>query len=470
MSSVAESLLAQKEFVKLTAHFASSLKSSCDIILFKTYLEFITKQNKPINMFEVYEFTFKKLKHHWDMYEFINEYIDLVQKDVKISDDDKIDKIRKTYKMFFNSPMRNFAQLWKDYETYETQLNKATAKKIISDILPQYQKTYRLYLLYKNILNYDNIYVQDLLTMDNFYGVLEIEEKNVPNYDSAIFLERFDFIFRFFAEKLNNDEVYFFWSEFLLKNNLINEAVDVCKRGIQNIKNNFFMICYSSMISGEDFFKELIVEQFKDKIDIQNNRTDLILINYLSFLYKTKGIEVFRNCFKQFIEKEIGPFVFSFVADLEYFATQKKEIPFRIYIKALQKYPENINLQKEFIKFLLKIGDLVNSRAFFEKFIKTKGLCLLMMEHEIKYGNISKFREINALECVNDEQFDDKHIYNGKEGQYKRCKSMFELYDLKYYTKNFIEIFIENINEVATECFIFKNNCVIELLTKCEIK
>lgn len=470
MSSIAESLFDQKDYHKLKLHFESHLKISCDIRLFKTYLKYINMQSQQINLYEVYEFIFKRMKFHWDIYPFISQYISILNKDTNVSESDKISKIRAIYHKFLTMPMESFSQLWKEYEAFEINLNKTTAKKIIADVLPLYQKAFRLYSLYKNIINKNAEYFQDRITMDVFYNILEIEEKNIPDYDKNTFLERIDFVYSFFAEKYGREEIYFCWSEFFNKNYKEETTVqNICKKGLEALPNNLFFICYASLVSKNNFYTTIIEDLNKNLETMQNEKNDLLLINYLSFEYKINGIEAFRAVFRRYIETEIGPHVFVFVANLEFYILQNKDIPFRIFMKALQKYTNNLFLQESFIVFLLRTNDLINARAFFEKFEKTEVLCSKMMEYEMLFGSVEKYRDLLALKPIKLDKPQENKFYDGKEGNYLSFKNSIQFYGLKFDQKSIIEEFLDRIKTVETNCFKFDNSCIVQILQRLEI-
>ncbi|KAM0678965.1 Cleavage stimulation factor subunit 3 [Binucleata daphniae] len=497
MSNIAETLFEQKDFHKLKLYFESNLKISCDIRLFKTYLKYINNvqshvQSQQINLYEVYEFIFKRMRFHWDIYPFINQYINILNNDANVSESDKICKTRGLYHKFLSTPMLNFSQLWKDYENFENSLNRTTAKKIISDILPFYQKAFRLYSVYKDILNISKEYFQDRLTMDVFYNLMEVEERNIPDYDKNTLLERIDFIYSFYAEKYSNEEIYFCWSEYFSKQtkvvenqmqnntNKYNNATvqDICRKGINAMPNNLFFICYASLTSKTNFFTETFANKTSNLIDelennlesMQNEKSDLILINYLSFEYKTNGIDAFRSVFKRYIEKEIGPHVFVYVANIEYYTLQNKEIPFRIYMKALQKYTNSLFLQESFIDFLLKTNDLMNARAFFDKFTKTESVCKKMMEYEMMFGSIDKYRDLISIVPVKTDNIaEPQKVYKGKEKEYMSFKNSIQFYGLRFDQKSIIEDFLNKIREVEVNCLKFDNACVVQILQRLEL-
>lgn len=449
MSSLAEKLFTNKDYRKLELHFSSSLKHSTDISLFKIYLKYIKAQQKEVNYIQVYDFILKKLHHHWDVFYFVKEYTKFL-KSAPISEDDKIEKTRNIYHSLFLTPMINFKQLWKDYETFEMELNKTTAAKIIAEILPIYQKTFRLYLLYKNMYDFECESIQDNFTFDDFYDIVEIEERNPAGYPNEHLIARLDFIYRFFCEKFEREETYFLWSEFLIKSDKNKEACDLIRKGIERVENNLFLSCYYALIMDENIYEDLIKKVISpsESITLQNSNVDLILINYLSFELKKHGLEKFRSIFKKYLTQEIGPDVFTFVAMTEYFLNQDKEITFKIYTRALQKYPTHLQLQEEFVKFLLEIGDIINARAFFEKFAKTERMVDMVLFYEAKYGNLQDFRNLLQFEALKRPKDVDIIPVRGKEMYYTQFKRNLEFYNLKFGNQDTLSSFMEKINAI----------------------
>lgn len=472
MSSLAEKLFSTKDFRKLEIHFSNSLKNSTDISLFKVYLKYIKSQHNEVNLIPVYDFILKKLSHHWDIFYFIKPYIAFLRS-AQISEDDRIEKMRSIFHASFLTPMVNFKSLWKEYETFEMDLNRTTGAKMISEVMPIYQKTSRLYLLYKNMYDYENECFQDKLSFDDYYEILEIEERNPAGYAKDHFVSRLQFLYGFFCERFEREETYFLWSEFLIKADRNKEAIDLIKTGMEKLEGNLFLSCYYALISDLNIYEDLIKKIISpsDSITAQNQNVDIILINYLSFELKKYGLEKFRSILKKYLTQEIGPGVFIFAAKTEFFFNQDKNITFRIYSKAIQKYPDHLPLQEEFIKFLLTIGDIINARAFYEKFTKTEDLTNLILFYESKYGNIADFRNTLQVDPVKGCNETYLGCFKRREMFYVQFKRNLEFYDLKFGNKDVLSLFVDCINSVKGLRYpSYDKSIVIDLLRRIKIE
>lgn len=462
MSSLAELLFINKEYRKLELHFSTSLKNSTDISLFKLYFKYIKQQNKEVDLSQVYDFILKKLTHHWDIFYLVMDYVRYL-KAAHIPEDDKITKIRSVFHSMFLAPMTNFKILWKEYENFEMDLNKTTAVKIIGEVSVVYQKTYRLYLLYKNMFDYDMENIQDHFTFDDFYEIVEMEERNIPGYPKELLTERLHFMYAFFCEKFEREETYFLMSEFLIGVNKLNDACELIKKGIDKVEKSMFLSFYYALIADVNIYEDLIKKIIEpaESITLQNCNVDLILINLLTFELKVSGLEKFRAVFKKYLLQEIGPNVYIYVAMTEYFLHNDKAIPFKIYTKALQKYPKCLRLQEQFIRFLLQIGDMVNARAFFENFTKTDNLISMMLFHEMKYGNISDFRNLLTHEPVKKYSETNAVCLNAKEMYFVQFKKNLEFFELKFGNQDVLSSFLDVINSVKGVKYLNINNQVL---------
>lgn len=471
MSTTAEILFNSKEYHKLELLFSSQLKTSTDFNLYKTYLKY-TKQNQhSVNLFDVYDFIFKKLKHHWDIYFFIDNFIDFIRNS-SLSDEEKVEKMRKIFHAFFLIPMHSFKELWMEYEGFENDLNKMTAKKVISDILPYYQKTHRLYTLYASNYDYEGPCVQDKFVFEDFYDIVEMEEKNIPVYSSEFLFERMTFIYRFFCQKFQREEAFFLYSEYLIKNNKISEAKEVVKNGIKECENSLFLYCYYGSVFDDHLFEEALSNLMPNDALLveQNDQIDLLIINYLACMLRNKGLDEFRNVLKIYMSQEIGPGVFIYAAQAEHFTLQNKDLPFRIFTKALQKYPNSTILQKEFLQFLLNTGDIINARAFYDQFAKTTEIDDFMIEFERKFGNYENIRKIEETYTPSKTKAKPQVKRKNLERKYMSFKDSYEYYNLTFHVDDVLTPFVESLKVVNEFKYLkWDKDILIDLLKSIKI-
>lgn len=466
MSTTAETLLHNKEYHKLELLFFSTLKTSTDFNLYKTYLKYIKQNQHNVNLFDVYDFIFKKLKHHWDVYYFIDDFIDYIRSS-SLNDEEKVEKMRKIFHSFFFIPMYSFKELWIEYEGFENDLNKMTAKKVISDIQPYYQKTHRLYTLYASKYDYVGPCVQDKFIFEDFFDIIEMEEQNIPAYSNEFLFERMNFIYKFFSQKFKREETFFLYSEYLVQNGKVDEAKEVVKNGIKDCEDSLFLYCYYGSVFDDNLYNEALSKLLdgSDIITEQNDLVDLVVINYLASVLRKKGLEEFRITLKTYINQEIGPCVFIYAAQAEHFSIQSKDLPFRIFTKALQKYPKHTVLQYEFIAFLLQTGDLINARAFYEQFERSAKIDELMIDAESKFGNYDNFRKMVDNFSSNTTQKDINPITKPSERRYLIFKNSFEIYNLTFEVDNILAPFIDSLKGVKKFAYLqWNKDALIEML------
>ncbi|KIP07568.1 hypothetical protein PHLGIDRAFT_105533 [Phlebiopsis gigantea 11061_1 CR5-6] len=121
--------------------FKRFLKTSPFVELWKHYLRYVQQMNpSPATKDTVrkaYEFALTHIGHDKDSSPIWTEYIQLLkQADAATTWDEsqKMDAVRKAYQRAIQIPMDNVKRLWEDYQEFENNLNKITAKKFISDL------------------------------------------------------------------------------------------------------------------------------------------------------------------------------------------------------------------------------------------------------------------------------------------------------------------------------------------------
>ncbi|WVR05236.1 hypothetical protein IAU60_002248 [Kwoniella sp. DSM 27419] len=151
--------LALSNFPQVETLFASALKgpsggitAAADVSIWKAYLHYIRRQN-PINdsapnaetvratVTKAYEFALKECGFDRESGEIWDEYIRFVADTPSKNQWEtqaQQDTLRKLYTRAVCIPLNNLEALWKSYDTFESAVNKATAKKFLAERSPAY--------------------------------------------------------------------------------------------------------------------------------------------------------------------------------------------------------------------------------------------------------------------------------------------------------------------------------------------
>lgn len=125
-----------------------------------------------------YEFALNHVGQDKDAGEIWNDYIQFLKAGDASStweEQQKMDALRKAYHRAVQIPLDNVERLWSELETFETNLNKITAKKFMSDLSPAHMQARAVLRQLSNHLNalYPGSSSQDLFL------------PSVPKFDAA---------------------------------------------------------------------------------------------------------------------------------------------------------------------------------------------------------------------------------------------------------------------------------------------
>ncbi|KAF7683897.1 Cleavage stimulation factor subunit 77 [Astathelohania contejeani] len=434
ITSQASDLLSQGNKTELENYLKMYLKKSYDIELWRIYVQYIREYQEE-KLLDAYEYTLSRFGYHWEAYPLYQAYIDAL-----LARDDT-GRARNVFQRGLAVPMAGLPQLWKEYESFELELNKALGKKQISDYESVYQEALRNYnKLQQNISPGDHTLT---LTLENFYFLVDFES---THKDKA----RKEMIFRYLLSQFpKSEEIYFCYCEYLVSSGMHEQAAVVINDAISNFNSPFLLFYYST------FAFEPIDVLFQEMITNENRgcHKDLVVINYLNYKLKFGGVEEFRKLFIS-LHKNSGPNVFIYVANAEYRITGSPKIAFNIFNRGLSIHPDNKFLYTEFLHFFIQIGDKINIQALFDRIEKTSESWDNMIEYEYRYGDNTRFRKlIEEREWIAEkEKLVPKYEIDIESAAYKRYKAYvkaFEFKNLRIERDSVLMNFISELPEVT---------------------
>lgn len=372
-----------KDFNTLEEVFRKYLVGSCDIRIWKMYLNYVTNYKRLRNR-EVYEFVIKNIGHHWESTEIYRDYIEYLLRGEDTTD--KLDNIRGLYMRMLRIPLSNLMDVYTSYEEFESEFNKPNARRLLTEITPIYQNSYKVYNNSIGLINNPSI--------ENCACCIDLERQNPLNLDEKNYLERLDFIYRYFISVFyKNEEPVYFYVDHLVSLMNLERAREVLERSLSNTTSVFLKIYYCKLLGmksqdhtnpGKQCFLELLNKQYDDAI----------AVNLLNYVLKSEGLEAFRRMFiKLKLTNKIGPTVYRYVAETEFYTGNNRKIAYDIFTMGLEVFPD-ATLQESFLHFLLSVGDEDNAKALFKKSLKTAKMWDTMIEYEYLYGGDVQYKEL----------------------------------------------------------------------------
>ncbi|KAF8650367.1 hypothetical protein AX16_005263 [Volvariella volvacea WC 439] len=127
--------------------FKKFLRTSPSVDLWRFYLTYVRRLNTgPATRDTVrksYEFALNHVGQDKDSGEIWNEYIQFIKTGETNGiweEQQKMDALRKVYQRAVQIPLDIVERLWQEYETFETNLNRTTAKKFMADLSPAHMQ------------------------------------------------------------------------------------------------------------------------------------------------------------------------------------------------------------------------------------------------------------------------------------------------------------------------------------------
>lgn len=417
--------------------FSKFLKKSYDSRFWNLYVEYVNKvSTKKVNLIDVYAFVVNHFDCSYISYDYVSGYIrELINSD---EDNSNVELIRKTYHKAM-VPMHNLGLLWNEYEKWEIKLNKLTAKTFIDQIQPIYNLSFNTY---QRLLPF--------IETNQFFKIFDIELENPLKLQKKNFDLRLNFLFNFYINKFPTSSPLLFLYSFYLK--------DFAKEALMKDSPNRDTIPTEKIATLSPFlsiwYSFLYNKDFFNFNDIRNQ--DLILINFLNWTLKNEGIETFRRKFSERKDKA-SSYVFIYVAKAEFYQGGDKEACYQIFTEAFEKFKDDSQVNEQFFKLFLSIGDDDNIRRLFKKLLKTEVMWDLMIDYEFLYGDLESYHtllvqkqtELNNKEVLPPAPIQLLKIKNkGTQGVYESTFKSFGFLDLQINTNDIISDFISKLPEL----------------------
>ncbi|KAF8631737.1 hypothetical protein AX15_002220 [Amanita polypyramis BW_CC] len=268
----------QSTFSEAEELFKKFLRTSPCVDLWRFYLTYVRRLNTSPATRDVvrksYEFALQHVGQDKDSGQIWSDYIQFIrlgEATTTWEEQQKMDALRKVYHRAVQIPLDNVEQLWHDLETFETNLNKITAKKFMSDLSPghmQARTTLRQLINHVSTLypaSFNNSYpplpdgsntdvflppppsfdLTERALVGKWKAYLKWEENNpleIEEKDRAVFINRIQAVYRKAVIRMRwYSEIWFMaytWTNSIGRHD---EALSILKAGMEANPTSFLL-------------------------------------------------------------------------------------------------------------------------------------------------------------------------------------------------------------------------------------
>ncbi|BGO88812.1 hypothetical protein NBRC10512_002167 [Rhodotorula toruloides] len=251
--------LSHNLFERVEAIFGRCCLNSTSVDLWRFYLDYIRRVN-PIDPANIdaaktaravigaaFEFALSHVGHDRRAGEIWSEYIAFLREAPtrgNWEDQQKMDSLRKAFQRALQAPVNNVEAIWQDYNAFENNLSKMTAKKFIAELSPAYmtaRKTLRELRaqhdhLYTPVLPHRPSWTsaEDRDALDGWKAYLAYEETNpLEIEDQGQLAQRVAFAYRKAIANLRfYPEVWYLAASYNLKSGRVDDARKQLRDGL----------------------------------------------------------------------------------------------------------------------------------------------------------------------------------------------------------------------------------------------
>ncbi|KAH9811625.1 hypothetical protein DFH28DRAFT_1084886 [Melampsora americana] len=292
--------LGHGHFPEVEQIFSHCLRSSVSVELWAFYLNYIRRVN-PVEgdkaaasrtiIISAYEFSLNHIGIDRESGSIWIDYISILKAGEASGtwqEQQKMDSLRKVYQRAVCIPLNNIEQLWKDYDAFENQMSKMTAKKFLADKSAQYMAARAALRDMKTLT--DNLLrpkvpvkpnwkrIEDHRSLEQWKTYLQWEEKNpLELTDKAALNARIQYAYRQAAMHMRfYCEIWYLFGHHLRKMEKTEEALLTLHSGLT--ANSTSMVLTYAIVEIQETLKNYSVctEAFKALIDHYHSEIDEI--------------------------------------------------------------------------------------------------------------------------------------------------------------------------------------------------
>jgi len=424
-----------KHFDAVEKLFQRCLIKVLHMDLWKTYLSYVKETKQTLSSFrekmvQAYEFALEKIGHDYSSYPIWCEYINFLKAGEAAgayAENQKISQIRKVYSRAVLTPIYNIELLWKEYQQFETSINKMLAEKLIHEKTREYQIARKATKDCETATNGLNRSLPATPPTGSPYEHNQKEtwkkyvawEKTNPLKadDQNVVVKRVMFAFEQCLLCYGfHPDVWYEAAAFLEDKSrelmergdmqggqkLAEEAVALYERcTASHLKANCLLhFAYADFEESRKRYQK--VHAIYEKLLREDINPTLVYCQYMRFSRRAEGVKECREVFRKARNDTRSQYhVFVCAALIEHYCNKDPKVATNIFELGLKKYADLPEFVLKYVEYKIAQNEDNNTRVLFERLLslitKEKSTPILgrYMEFESQYGDLSSILKID---------------------------------------------------------------------------
>ncbi|XP_043289608.1 protein suppressor of forked isoform X2 [Venturia canescens] len=404
-----EQEMKMRNFEKVEKLFQRCLMKILNIELWKLYLSYVKETKASLatykeKMAQAYDFALDKIGMDIHSYSIWNDYVTFLKSVEAVgsyAENQKISAVRKVYQRGVINPMINMEQLWKDYMTFEQNINPIIAEKMAIERSRDYMNARRVAKELEAVTRGLNRSAPSVPPTGHAEEIKQVElwkkyiawERSNPlrTEDTSLVARRVMFAIEQCLLCLGHHPAVWHQAAHFLElsskiltekgdvnaaKNLSDEAGTMFERATNTLLSKNMLLYFAHADFEEGRVKYEKVHQIYQKfLDIPDIDPTLAYVQYMKFARRAEGIKSARTVFKRAREDQrCRHHVYVAAALMEYYCTKDKNIAFRIFELGLKKFADNPEYILCYIDYLSHLNEDNNTRVLFERVLSSGSL------------------------------------------------------------------------------------------------
>eukprot|EP01117_Protostelium_nocturnum_P000460 TRINITY_DN1052_c1_g1_i1.p1 TRINITY_DN1052_c1_g1~~TRINITY_DN1052_c1_g1_i1.p1 ORF type:complete len:662 (-),score=222.39 TRINITY_DN1052_c1_g1_i1:94-2079(-) len=404
--------------------FEESLSKCLNIDLWKCYVNFVQHHRSRPEAIQAFEYALSHVGSDVSSGPIWSDYINFVKELKVVSQHDegnKTSQLRKIYQRAITTPIQNVETIWKDYDTWESELNKTLAKALINEYSPRYMAVRTFYKDRKKY--YDGI-IRNMLAKPPSASSPK-EEEQVSFWKRLIEHEKSN------PEKLNpedlRDRIVYTYKQCLLclyhypeiwidyanvESNNAERAIEVYKESLVAIPDCLVLyFAYANYLEEKRNVKD--AKQVYEQL-LERNPGPLAFVHFMKFCRRQENNDDYRKAFQLARRSpHLTWHVYVCSALIEFHVNKDAETARKVLEVALAKYSDNPNFIMEYIKFLYHLNEENNLRVLFENALgripkeNAEEIWNQFISFEYQFGTLASVKRIESRMAA---LYPDRHL------------------------------------------------------------
>ncbi|XP_011167084.2 protein suppressor of forked [Solenopsis invicta] len=401
-----EQEMKMRNFEKVEKLFQRCLMKILNIELWKLYLSYVKETKASLTtykekMAQAYDFALDKIGMDIHSYSIWNDYVMFLKSVEAVgsyAENQKISAVRKVYQRGVINPMINMEQLWKDYMSFEQNINPIIAEKMAIERSRDYMNARRVAKELEAVTRGLNRSAPSVPPTGHPEEVKQVElwkkyiawERSNPlrTEDTSLVARRVMFAIEQCLLCLGHHPAVWHQAAHFLElsskiltekgdvnaaKNLSDEAATMFERATSTLLSKNMLLYFAHADFEEGRVKYEKVHQIYQKfLDIPDIDPTLAYVQYMKFARRAEGIKSARTVFKRAREDiRCKHHVYVAAALMEYYCTKDKNIAFRIFELGLKKFGDNPDYILCYIDYLSHLNEDNNTRVLFERVLSS---------------------------------------------------------------------------------------------------